>query len=356
MKPVILVLLLLIAPRVYAQEDQMLLDSRGRPMEFGVSKQPMKRTMVVMNNSVDGASEEWRYVESILKVKFNVMYVNRTFEYYNQDYTDYIVLGGHMADIVGDFVSFWLNESEKQVIIEKGGYFERFYGKKRLVIIGGRNREMTRRAIANLCNEESCAYFIDYRFKRFNIPVEKYLGFGNYTSNSERIRLLSEELYYNETIGPLNSSSSKFFIRLTVPRDESDLASNYVEKVLYYVWWTVSPVSKDDPSYWDAFYNQKSAEWVLDNRKGFCDEASILLASLLRVKGIPVRIVIRGYTGGEFEAQLISPELLQTFTVTHAEEEIWLSRYEKIKTDSSYGARDYWSAMGVEYDLGQNAW
>jgi transglutaminase-like putative cysteine protease len=115
-------------------------------------------------------------------------------------------------------------------------------------------------------------------------------------------------------------------------------------------------VSKDDPSYWDAFYNQKSAEWVLDNRKGFCDEASILLASLLRVKGIPVRIVIRGYTGGEFEAQLISPELLQTFTVTHAEEEIWLSRYEKIKTDSSYGARDYWSAMGVEYDLGQNAW
>jgi hypothetical protein len=148
----------------------------------------------------------------------------------------------------------------------------------------------------------------DYYLKvSSNQALLEYVKMGKYTRDTPEIRDQADRLYNNSNISFSGYEYSGYV-------STGDPIEDYIRKSLLWVYGSISTPFIVD---FDLARNQKDASWVLENKKGYCDEKSILFASLMRVRGIPSKIIIKELNGRTYDKVYGS-------YVAHAEVLVWL--------------------------------
>jgi ASC-1-like (ASCH) protein len=138
-------------------------------------------------------------------------------------------------------------------------------------------------------NEQEYYTCINEHYSEF----EPYLREGRYTQITPKIKALADELWETEEI-------------YTKRFHSDNPVGDYIDKSLYYIFGEIKyPAYPDFVS--ERYYNergipikevltgQKSADWILKNKIGYCDEVCILYCALMKAKGIPCKIKIYSY-------------------------------------------------------------
>jgi hypothetical protein len=141
-----------------------------------------------------------------------------------------------------------------------------------------------------------------------NPTLLEYVKMGKYTRDTPEIRDQADRLYNNSNISFSGYEYSGYV-------STGDPIEDYIRKSLLWVYVSISTPFIID---FDLARNQKDASWVLKNKKGYCDEKSILFTSLMRVKGIPSKIVIKELNGRRTYDKVYGNY------VAHAEVLVWL--------------------------------
>ena len=167
--------------------------------------------------------------------------------------------------------------------------------------------------------------------------LSRWLEFGKYTRNTTEIRVLSEELYKAEAV--IFPDGSVKYVEKT-----DDPIRDYIIKSLIFVAGSIHSPPIDNGKYRELSLHQIPADEVLAYGWGWCDEKSILFASLMRVKGVPAKIVIRKYARDDYFYG--APEV-------HSENLVWWNN-TWVKVDPSFAKFGAWMANGEDITMEDN--
>lgn len=190
---------------------------------------------------------------------------------------------------------------------------------------------MSMRAIRKR-NEE--AY---YRGVRENRELQRWLEFGKYTRGTREIRLLAERLYRENRVVFLDGSVREV-------EETHDPIRDYIVKSLIFVAGSIHAPFFVDGEYRQLSLGQIPADRVLSQGWGWCDEKSILFASLMRAKGIPTKIVIRKYAETDY---------FYGAREAHSENLVWWNN-TWVKVDPSFAKFGSWTANGEDITMEDN--
>jgi hypothetical protein len=165
----------------------------------------------------------------------------------------------------------------------------------------------------------------------------QWLEFGKYTRNTSEIRVLTENLYKGEAVVFPDGSIKDV-------EKTDDPIRDYIVKSLIFVAGSIHSPPLENGKYKQLSVGQIPADKVLARGWGWCDEKSILFASLMRVQGIPAKIVVRKYARDDYFYGALE---------VHSENLVWWNN-TWVKVDPSFAKFGSWTANGEDVTMEDN--
>jgi transglutaminase-like putative cysteine protease len=185
----------------------------------------------------------------------------------------------------------------------------------------------------------------------------KYLKEGKYTKVTPEIKALADKLFREEkpvyVLYASNDVVRRVKSEVLTPSDllveyttTDNPVRDYIVRALVFVADSIAQPFPDSSHDYELF-NRLSAEEVLENRVGYCDERVILFRSLMIARGIPARIVVREWSS--------SDGLKDEYP--HVEAEVYYDG-KWVKVDPSYKLFGMWAANGRDLteEVGASDW